>query len=98
MSYNKIPVSHLQELQYLQRLRVLNVASNDFCTLPGDLSYLRALEEIDLSSNSFSTDSVLVNPSKLFETMASIPYLKKLNLSRNKFKAFHAEDLPKDNI
>jgi Leucine-rich repeat (LRR) protein len=77
---------------------VLDVASNDFCTLPSDLSYLASLEEINVSSNNFSSDSVLVNPSKLFASMATIPRLKKLNLSRNKFKAFHAEELPEDNL
>jgi Leucine-rich repeat (LRR) protein len=98
LSYNKIPPSHLVELQTLQSLRVLEIASNDFCTLPNDLSFLRTLEEINLSSNNFSTDSVLVNPSKLFTALATIPYLRKLNLSRNKFKQFHAEELPQDNL
>ena len=77
---------------------MLNVASNDFCTLPGDLSFLKTLEEINLSSNTFSSDSVLVNPAKLFSSMATIPCLKKLNLSRNKFRAFHAEEFPPDNL
>ncbi|CDW85027.1 leucine rich repeat family protein [Stylonychia lemnae] len=98
LSYNKIPPSHLQQLQYLPKLRVLNIASNDFCTLPSDLSFLKCLEEINLSSNNFSTDSLLVNPNKLFAAMATIPSLKKLNLSRNKFKAFHSEDLSPDNL
>lgn len=82
----------------MQSLKVLNVASNDFCTLPGDLSFLKTLEEINLSSNTFSSDSVLVNPAKLFSSMATIPCLKKLNLSRNKFRAFHAEEFPPDNL
>lgn len=75
-------------------MRVLEIASNDLCTLPSDLSFLSALEEINLSSNSFSSDSVLVNPNKLFAAMATIPNFKKLNLSRNRFKAFHADDFP----
>lgn len=81
-------------MQYLNKLRVLEVASNDLCTLPSDLSFFKVLEEINLSSNNFSTDSVLVNPNKLFAAMATIPNLKKLNLSRNRFKAFHSEELP----
>ena len=80
------------------KLRVLNIASNDFCTLPSDLSFFHSLEELNLSSNNFSTDSVLVTPSKLFVALSSIKHLKKLNLSRNKFKAFHAEEFPADNI
>jgi len=82
----------------LSKLRVLDIASNDFCTLPSDLSFFRCLEEINLSSNNFSSDSLLVFPNKLIAAMASIPYLKKLNLSRNKFKAFHSDDLPPDNL
>ena len=78
----------------LRQLRVLDLASNDFCTLPMDLSLLSHVEEINLSSNNFSTESVLVNPNKLFQAMATITNLKKLNLSRNKFKAFHAEGFP----
>jgi len=60
------------ELQYLTNLRVLNMASNDLCTLPDDLSALKNLEEFNLSSNNFSSDSVLVKPSKLFMALASL--------------------------
>ena len=56
------------------------------------------LEELNLSSNNFSSDSVLVYPGKLFMALATVPQLKKLNLSRNKFKRFHSEDLPEDNM
>jgi len=56
------------------------------------------LEEFNLSSNCFSSESVLVQPGKLFAALASIPKLRKLNLSRNKFKRFHSEDLPEDNM
>ena len=57
------------------------------------MSFLASLEEINLSSNNFSSDSVLVAPSKLISSMATIPKLKVLNLSRNKFKAFHSDEL-----
>ena len=40
---------------------------------------------------------MLVSPGKLFLALATIPLLKKLNLSRNKLKRFHSEDLPEDN-
>lgn len=74
------------------------MASNDFCTLPSDLSGFRNLEDLNLSSNNFSSDSVLVTASKLFLALATIPKLRRLNLSRNKFKRFHTEELPDDNI
>jgi Leucine-rich repeat (LRR) protein len=66
--------------------------------LPSDLSAFKYLEELNLSSNNFSSDSVLVTPSKLFLALSTIPKLKKLNLSRNKFRLFHYDDLPEDNI
>jgi Leucine-rich repeat (LRR) protein len=98
ISYNKIPPGHLIQLSYLPNLKILEIASNDFCTLPSDLSGFKSLEELNLSSNNFSSDSVLVTASKLFLALSTIRKLKKLNLSRNKFKRFHSEDLPQDNI
>jgi Leucine-rich repeat (LRR) protein len=86
------------QLARIPNLQRLEIASNDFCTLPSDLSGLRNLEEFNLSSNVFSSDSVLVQPGKLFLALSTIPRLKKLNLSRNKFKRFHSEDLPDDNL
>jgi len=93
LNYNKIPPSHLVELGNLQNLQILEIAANDFCTLPSSLSYLTTLTEINLSSNNFSSDSVLVNPNQLFLTLSTIPQLRKLNLSRNKLKGFHSESL-----
>ena len=67
--------------------------------MPDDLGFFKNLEELDLSSNlGFSSESVLVNPNKIFSSIATIPNLKKLNLSRNRFKAFHADEFPQDNI
>lgn len=40
LSYNRIPAAHMQMLQHLPNLLILNLASNDLCTLPSDLSYL----------------------------------------------------------
>ena len=96
-SYNRLPPNQLDSLRLLPKLKVLNIASNDFCTLPEDLSFLENVEEIDLSSNNFSSESVLVNPAKLFLGMASIPNLRKLNLSRNKFKCFHTDEFIQEN-
>mmetsp|Transcript_119634 Transcript_119634/g.166888 ORF Transcript_119634/g.166888 Transcript_119634/m.166888 type:complete len:111 (-) Transcript_119634:338-670(-) len=98
LSYNKIPPSHLCELVNLPRLQVLNVASNDFCTLPNDFSFLHQLQELNLSSNNFSSESTLVNPDQLFKSISTIRNLRKLNLSRNKFEAFHNNELPQNNL
>jgi len=38
-----------------------------------------------------------VNPNQLFESLGTIPQLRKLNLSRNKLTAFHSDSLPRDN-
>lgn len=97
LSYNKIPPGHLLQLSLIPQLQKLEIASNDFCTLPSDLSTFVSLEELNLSSNNFSSESVLVSPGKLFLALSTIPKLRKLNLSRNKLKRFHSEDLPEDN-
>lgn len=96
LSYNRIPPSHLVELAHLPSLEELDLASNDLCTLPTSLGFLQNVQVLDLSSNNFNSDSVLVNPSQLFESLSTIPKLRKLNLSRNKLKAFHAEQLQQD--
>jgi hypothetical protein len=50
------------------------------------MRFLHSVEELNLAANNFSSDSVLVNPAKLFASISSLPKLTKLNLSRNKFK------------
>lgn len=40
LSYNNIPVNHLLNLTHLKSLQFLDLAANDFVTLPEDLSYL----------------------------------------------------------
>jgi Leucine-rich repeat (LRR) protein len=62
------------------------------------MSFLYSVEELNLSSNQFSSDSALVRPSKLFYSLGAMPRLKRLNLSRNKFTAFHNEDLTIDSF
>ena len=46
-----------------------------------------------MSSNNFASDSILVSVSDLFKSMGLMPNLRVLNLSRNKFKAFHSDTL-----
>ena len=97
LSYNKIPPGHLTTLGYLNSLQVLNLGSNELCTLPSDLSFMHSLQELNLSSNNFSSDSTLVNPNALMRAISTISSLRKLNLSRNKFLEFHYGDLPENN-
>lgn len=65
--------------------------NNDLCTLPSDLSSLFNLEELNLSSNGFASNQTLVAPTTIFNALATIPKLKKLNLSRNRLEAWHCE-------
>lgn len=90
LSYNRIPPAHIQQLEYLPSLLILNLASNELCTLPSDLSYLSQLEELNLASNEFSSSQALIAPNTIFDALATIPKLKKLNLSRNRLEAWHA--------
>jgi len=97
ISFNKVPPSHLVELAKIPKLTCLEIASNDLNTLPQKMDYFQSLQELNLSSNNFSSDSILVNPNMLFYSLSTIPFLKALNLSRNKFKAFHSDNLPENN-
>lgn len=80
----------------MRKLRQLDLQANNLVTLPEDISKFDRLEELNLASNQFSSASTLVNPALLFKAIGQIPKLKRLNLSRNKFTAFHAEMLNKD--
>ena len=60
-------------------------------TLPEDLRELALIEDLNLSSNSFSSSSTIINPSIIFKALGQMPRLKRLNLSRNRFTAFHSE-------
>ncbi len=90
LSFNKIPPAQIQNLCYLPSLLILNLASNDLCTLPSDMSYLTSLEEFNLANNEFSSSQSLIAPNIVFDALATIPQLKKLNLSRNKLEGWHA--------
>jgi Leucine-rich repeat (LRR) protein len=54
------------------------------------MSYLTSLEEFNLASNEFSSSQTLVAPNTIFDALATIPKLRKLNLSRNRLEAWHA--------
>jgi Leucine-rich repeat (LRR) protein len=68
----------------LNHYRILEVSSNVFDNLPEDLSFFKVLEELSLADNKFNSNSEKFNSFQFFASLASIPKLKKLNLSRNK--------------
>lgn len=96
LSYNSITPASIRSLYTLKKLKQLDLQANNLVTLPEDIKKFENLEELNLSSNQFSSNSSLVNPSLLFKAIGSISKLKRLNFSRNKFTAFHAEMLAKD--
>ena len=98
LGFNSIPPGHILQLAQLPNLRVLDLSGNELCILPEELSSFAKLEEFDLSSNNFSSDSVVVEPGKLFKSLSTIPRLKRLNLSRNALKGFHFEYLSSTNL
>lgn len=86
LGFNSVPAGHIPQLAQLPSLRVLDLSGNELCILPEDLSAFAKLEELDLSSNNFSSDSVVVEPGKLFKSLSTIAHLKRLNLGHNALK------------
>jgi Leucine-rich repeat (LRR) protein len=95
LSYDRIPRDHLFALGNLESLQVLNMSSNHLGSLPMNLSFLSSLQELNLSSNNFGSQNK-AGPA-LFKALSTVPFLRKLNLSRNRFSEFHAELLPDRN-
>lgn len=96
LSYNQITPASIRHLYCLKKLKILDLQGNSLVTIPDDLSEFTLLEELNLSSNLFSSSSTIVNPSVLFKSLGSMPRLKRLNLSRNKFTGIHPEYLNKN--
>lgn len=71
----------------------MDLSSNSLSHLPDNLSFLRSLEVLILSHNLFSSSTSIFNPNKLFVAFSSIPRLKRLDLSHNKFATIHIEEL-----
>jgi Leucine-rich repeat (LRR) protein len=86
-------LKNLSKLYYIRPLRILDISSNNLMTIPEDLSFMVQLEEINLAANNFSSNSAIVKPTHYFQTLSTIPKLKKLNLSRNKLTGIHMEEM-----
>ena len=69
----------------------MNLEENDLIILPPTLGFLQSVETLNLGSNKFSSENMIVDPNSIFKSILEIPRLRKLNLSRNKFKGVHLE-------
>jgi len=99
LSFNHIPISSLSYLGHLGIggtggiLKELDLSGNLLTHLPEDLSFLRSLETLNLSHNTLSSTSAVFNPTKYFISFASLPRLKRLDLSYNQLAALHVDEL-----
>lgn len=91
LSFNHIPSHDLIKLASMTNLYTLDLSANELCTLPENLSGFKQLRDLKLANNLFSTDSVMFSASELFASLASIPHLKKLDISRNKLRGIHSD-------
>lgn len=91
LSFNHIPSPDILKLTSLTNLHTLDLSANELCTLPENLSGFKQLRDLKLSNNLFTTDSVLFSASQLFASLASIPHLRKLDISRNKLRGIHSD-------
>ena len=65
------------------KLKELDLSGNGLTHFPDDLSFLGSLEVLILSHNMLSSATSVFNPNKYFIAFASLPRLKRLDLSHN---------------
>ena len=73
----------------------MNLSGNDLKELPEELTALRTLEDFDISFNSFNSEH---KASQFWFSLASLPNLKILNVSRNFLRGIHTEKLVAGNF
>lgn len=73
----------------------MNLSGNDLKELPDELTALRVLEDFDISFNSFNSEH---KASQFWFSLASLPSLKILNVSRNFLRGIHTEKLVAGNF
>jgi Leucine-rich repeat (LRR) protein len=74
-------------------LKELDLSGNGLTHLPDDMSFLSSLETLTLRHNALSSTTSIFNPNKYFLAFASLPRLKRLDLSHNQLQGLHLEEL-----
>jgi Leucine-rich repeat (LRR) protein len=95
LSFNSIEFEYLSHLAMMPELRSLNIGFNDLKELPEDMSNFELLESLDLSGNMFSSE---YKAAMFWGTLATIPQLNSINISRNKMRGIHTERLSAGNF
>lgn len=95
LSFNRINTNQLSSLLPFTSLHSLSLSGNDLRELIEDWSSLKNLEELDLSLNSFSSEHKATN---FWSSLATLPRLKNLNISRNFLRGIHTEKLVSGNF
>lgn len=95
LGYNKIRFTTILNLEVHPKLRVLNLMGNELSDLPEDLSSLANVEILNLSCNRFESGA---RASHLWASIASLPNLKDLDVSRNLMRGIHTEKLVPGNF
>lgn len=90
LGYNKIRYPTLLNLSIHPKLRILNLMGNELTDLPDDMSGLASIEILNLSCNRLESNS---KASMFWASLASLPCLKDLDVSRNLLRGIHTEKL-----
>lgn len=93
LAFNQISQDSIRSLYACTRLKKLDLSSNGLQGIPADIKMLGHLECLNLAGNQMDSLSNSVNPSLTFKALGSLPHLKILNLSRNRFFRLHGDIL-----